>query len=414
MTTLVLRLAGPIQSYGGRAAGAVNRPTGDVPTKSAVTGILAAAYGYDRSDPRAAALAHTFELSVRVEQPGTRLRDFHTATPADDDAVVTERWYLADAVFLAFLQFSDSKLADDAVRALREPVFTPFLGRKTCVPEQPLVYMQSEEPATELIATLPQAATLNPEPGFETEVELAVVTPHGTDTVRDIPTGGRNFESRTVSHSTVRVSGSAPSDRELHFRRGYVAPPKPKFKTTAPKPFVGELTHVTVGLDSVFGYVAGNRHRLHGYVANRADEALWSEEVSDDGSWLRITIQGRHEASRFPGADVEYSSAVSGERLPFTITVNPTRTANGRRYGIKDPKEQLDWLNARIPGAKLVSGRVAASRSSNFTRQKKTVSLLIARLEGELVITDAEAFEEGMATGIGRAKAYGCGLLLTK
>ena len=35
-------------------------------------------------------------------------------------------------------------------------------------------------------------------------------------------------------------------------------------------------------------------------------------------------------------------------------------------------------------------------------------------LSGELVVTDAERFASTLANGIGRAKAFGCGLLLVR
>jgi len=416
MPTLVLRLAGPMQSYGGRAAGGVHRSTGDVPTKSAVTGVLASAYGYDRNDPRAAALADTFEMSVRVERAGTPTRDYHTATPfGEANAVVTERWYLADAVFLAFLQFDDEALATATVRALRAPVFTPFLGRKTCVPEQPIVYALSETPAADLLTSMPQAADLSSTP--DTEVELVAVTPGGSDIVRDVPTGGGNFQTRTVTRSTVRVPGVATAAPMSRFHRGQVTTPRPQFQSVPLTPMAGELTRVTVPTGSVFGFMVGNRHRLHGYVAGRAPDSMWSEEVSADGDWLRITISGNHEAKEFPGAQVTHANAperAAGERVPFIITVNPTRQANGRRRGITEAREQLEWLNTKIDGARLTSGRVVASRSISFDRKGAKVSVLVARLEGELEVTDPTAFAASVTAGFGRAKAYGCGLLLAK
>lgn len=75
-SVLVLRLAGPMQSWGSSSR-FTRRSTEAFPTKSALVGLLAAAQGRRRSDP----IEDLAELrfAVRVDQPGQLLRDFHTA-----------------------------------------------------------------------------------------------------------------------------------------------------------------------------------------------------------------------------------------------------------------------------------------------------------------------------------------------
>jgi CRISPR system Cascade subunit CasE len=49
--------------------------------------------------------------------------------------------------------------------------------------------------------------------------------------------------------------------------------------------------------------------------------------------------------------------------------------------------------------------------TKKFKRQGKTVTLNVATFEGILEVTDAEKFVHTLRHGLGRAKAYGCGLL---
>ncbi|MHC5902799.1 type I-E CRISPR-associated protein Cas5/CasD [Streptomyces sp. S6] len=133
---LLLRLAGPLQSWGSSARFA-RRSTENAPTKSGVLGLLASAEGR----PRGADLSDLTALrfGVRIDQPGARLRDFHTAHHADTgkSMPLSERFYLADAVFVAGVE-GDPELLRRLYDAVRAPRFLPFLGRRSCPPSLPL------------------------------------------------------------------------------------------------------------------------------------------------------------------------------------------------------------------------------------------------------------------------------------
>ncbi|MEU0570421.1 type I-E CRISPR-associated protein Cas5/CasD [Nonomuraea sp. NPDC005983] len=136
MSVLLMRLAGPLQSWGSSSRFA-RRSTEAAPTKSAVIGLLAAAQGRQRSDDLADLAALRF--GVRVDQAGTVLRDFQTAHhfASGEAQPVSDRFYLADAVFVAGVE-GDQRLIDALHAALRDPVFMPYLGRRSCPPAQPV------------------------------------------------------------------------------------------------------------------------------------------------------------------------------------------------------------------------------------------------------------------------------------
>ncbi|MFG2646002.1 type I-E CRISPR-associated protein Cas5/CasD [Streptomyces sp. NPDC048370] len=138
MSVLTLRLAGPLQSWGA-AARFARRTTESAPTKSGVIGLLAAAKGIQRGDDELLAPLAALRFAVRIDQPGTRLRDFQTARHADSgkSMPLSERFYLADAVFVAAVE-GDHDLLDELRTALAAPVYPPFLGRRSCPPAQPV------------------------------------------------------------------------------------------------------------------------------------------------------------------------------------------------------------------------------------------------------------------------------------
>lgn len=138
MSVLTLRLAGPLQAWGASARFA-RRTTESAPTKSGVIGVLAAARGMERGDDEALARLAVLRFAVRIDQPGTRIRDFQTAHHADTGKSMrlSERYYLADAVFVAAVEGEDT-LLDEVDAALHRPVHAPFLGRRSCPPAYPV------------------------------------------------------------------------------------------------------------------------------------------------------------------------------------------------------------------------------------------------------------------------------------
>lgn len=152
--SLVLRLAGPLQSWGERSQ-FNRRETATEPTKSGIVGLLAAAQGRARRD--AIDDLAGLIMGVRTDQPGSLLRDYHTVSdyrggpllsatvttkgaqkPTAKFTHVTERYYLQDAAFVVALHGS-AVLLWSLLEALARPAFPLSLGRRACVPTQPLV-----------------------------------------------------------------------------------------------------------------------------------------------------------------------------------------------------------------------------------------------------------------------------------
>lgn len=133
MKTILLKLSGPLQSWG-TGSRFESRSTDRHPSKSAIIGMIAASFGYRRDDDRIAALNH-LDFAVRIDQEGTILRDYHIAGKYTESGkvvrtYVTNRYYLQDAVFLVALGSENHSLIDRIEAAINEPYFQPFLGRR--------------------------------------------------------------------------------------------------------------------------------------------------------------------------------------------------------------------------------------------------------------------------------------------
>ena len=246
---LVLRLAGPLQSWG-TTSRHNRRDTAAEPTKSGVVGLLAAADGRRRTDP-VDDLAR-LRLAVRIDLPGRLRRDYHTASRSDGAALpssavngrgaqkptsppkythVTERFYLEEAVFVVAVG-GPQPLVDALTGAVREPAFPLALGRRSCVPTGPVLLLNEHAQAWtgDLLATLrdvPWQADRRTRDSAHRQrrvgdtVALAVVLddPTGPEVREDLPVSfdprNRRYASRRVSQHWVHApTGLARTDTD--------------------------------------------------------------------------------------------------------------------------------------------------------------------------------------------------------
>ena len=140
MKSLLLKFSGPLQSWG-TDSHFETRHTDYYPSKSAVIGMIAAAFGYRRStdcDEEIAKL-NDLDFAVRIDQQGNLLRDYHIAAKYKPNGdfeknYVTNRYYLEDAIFLVAIGSDNEQLIYDISNALRSPYFQSSLGRRSLPP----------------------------------------------------------------------------------------------------------------------------------------------------------------------------------------------------------------------------------------------------------------------------------------
>jgi CRISPR system Cascade subunit CasD len=158
---LLLRLSSPLIAFGGETIdnfGVIR----DFPSLSMVTGLIANALGWDRSEDSAHnRLQARLRLGARLESPGTRLTDFQTAQLGANDKGWTTwggaevrsgvsydgphlryRDYHADLTALLALRLDpadETPTLDDVAAAIDRPKRPLFIGRKPCLPAARLV-----------------------------------------------------------------------------------------------------------------------------------------------------------------------------------------------------------------------------------------------------------------------------------
>lgn len=134
----------------------------------------------------------------------------------------------------------------------------------------------------------------------------------------------------------------------------------------------------------------------------------------------------------------------AGQRWTFRLTANPVRSVSGERgtRGTVSPHvtvtQQQDWLVQRaerlgfhVPaqapelltdegtaspgGDPIPQVRVTRREQDSFAKgepsRRRTATITRAQFDGVLEVTDEELLRTALTHGIGRAKAYGCGLM---
>ncbi|WP_433464000.1 type I-E CRISPR-associated protein Cas5/CasD [Spirillospora sp. CA-128828] len=187
---LLLHLGGPLQSWGERSR-FNQRDTSRAPTRSGLIGLIAAALGRRRHHPIDDLTALRF--TIRIDRPGTLLRDFHTVgggmprqltvitaegkrRSAETATLISDRYYLQDAAFTVAVTASDPQLLGICAQALRTPAWPPYLGRRSCAPNPPLLISGPLEAPIRHLIGLP-LARLAPAGEQDTSVEFRADTP---------------------------------------------------------------------------------------------------------------------------------------------------------------------------------------------------------------------------------------------
>jgi len=159
---LILKLHGPMQAWGEHTFEGL-RPSANYPTRSGLLGLLGACLGINRTEQdRLQELSDSVGMSVRLDKrnitrwdgsekdlPIIKITDYHTVRNARADyigkekpheTIQTWREYLLDAQFtVAVWNYASACITLDEIEcAVRQPLFTPYLGRRSCPLTRPL------------------------------------------------------------------------------------------------------------------------------------------------------------------------------------------------------------------------------------------------------------------------------------
>ena len=202
-TFLILKLEGVLQAWGGHTF-EDSRHSELFPTRSGLIGLFAACLGIDRTDViQQRALGESIFVTVRIDQEPIKMTDYHTVKDArknysglaSNETIQTWRDYLQDAKYtVAVTAIPQPKIELQQIRAaLIKPIFTPYLGRRSCPLTRPILSDQVE--AENVLAALkqnePQGGRIYSDEAIKGARQLLI---------RDvpIPTRKRQFATRTL------------------------------------------------------------------------------------------------------------------------------------------------------------------------------------------------------------------------
>lgn len=175
--------------------------------------------------------------------------------------------------------------------------------------------------------------------------------------------------------------------------------------------------------------------------AERRRDFLWREDAP--GQFIVLAPEPPQPSEIFEVECKEFAPSLTpGDRLRFLLRANATtsrKVAPGRRGKRADvvmaaihhlPKEERagarreaievagrDWLNRQgashgfsLPGVIAVDGY----NRLKLPRAGKAIEINVLDFEGVLEVSDPAAFLAALAGGFGRARAFGCGLMLIR
>lgn len=165
---------------------------------------------------------------------------------------------------------------------------------------------------------------------------------------------------------------------------------------------------------------------------------LWRVDVSGPHHWLYLVSPTEPDLSHLveqagwpskPNWQTrEYTSFLTkldaDQRWAFRLRANPTHTVteDGRKrvFGHVTAAQKLDWLLSRterlgvsIPTSSAGEPDIIVSGIDQrvFQREGSRVTLTLASYDGTLEINDPDLLRAALTGGVGRGKAYGCGLM---
>ncbi|MCL2029387.1 MAG: type I-E CRISPR-associated protein Cas6/Cse3/CasE [Deltaproteobacteria bacterium] len=163
---------------------------------------------------------------------------------------------------------------------------------------------------------------------------------------------------------------------------------------------------------------------LRGNTADGGRSASSGILYADRGlkkGWREILIVS--DRSPRPAVGVRLETREIPEKLlgfpsyRFEITINPVKRdrASGKLVPLRTREAVIEWFAAKAPGwgFEPAAGHleVESMNVAQFENKGQRVTLGQATLTGLLQVRDAARFAQSFTHGIGRGKAFGCGLL---
>ncbi len=191
------------------------------------------------------------------------------------------------------------------------------------------------------------------------------------------------------------------------------------------------LSQFRIGRKEQLKYRLANVYELHkllwqcfpGRAEAKRDFLFRSDNDGSDLKLLMLSAESPKQClwAEWDGVKEFEPDFPDGALYWFRLRANPTvRISANRKLRALTSREDLDaWLTRkgeRCGFALRSEAEYSACRLERFFRSSDAppVQLNIVEIGGVLAVTDSTAFGEVFRRGIGRARAFGCGMLLLK
>jgi CRISPR system Cascade subunit CasE len=191
--------------------------------------------------------------------------------------------------------------------------------------------------------------------------------------------------------------------------------------------------------EAPYGVSAREHHGLLWRLDSQGREMVMYVQSRERPDWSSLPAGYLSGRAQVKCLQPVFSVVEAGAEFSFRLAANPTRSVlpppngaprpRGIRRPIHDPELQIQWLVRQgersgfhlpdspdgalevlaLPRPPAVGYKNAPPNGRGRDRLKITVSSVT--FDGRLRVANPEAFRAALSTGIGRAKAYGCGLL---
>jgi len=159
-------------------------------------------------------------------------------------------------------------------------------------------------------------------------------------------------------------------------------------------------------------------------ITSQASGILYADQGGDFHGRKILLLADRSPADCINGQYGEvHSKPIPDDFLEhaqyrFKVIVNPTRrdSASRKLLPIKGREAIAGWFRERVPdwGFQVSTEHLQVDQLDVLQfpgKQQHTVTLAQAHIQGQLQVSDRDLFHHSFRRGIGRGRAFGCGLL---
>lgn len=148
----------------------------------------------------------------------------------------------------------------------------------------------------------------------------------------------------------------------------------------------------------------GDQHLL--YRLNEADKTVLvrTAEPGDFSTLSDGYLRKAIEIAKEPAVEL-------GGIYKLAVAANPVVTRDGKKLALAGAGAKIDWARTQLwkAGFEVIDIEIVGSQ---WIQSPKGITMLSVEYRGIVVVRDAEAAQAAVWQGVGRGKAWGCGMLL--